>query len=98
VGLAELAVDGMFRAPWFGAVRVTRATADEWLGIEEAQVLPDLKPWTGLTLPIGCLPPSSFTPKLKLLRRGSATFDVCVGGRVKPRKNEPAGSRLEVET
>lgn len=76
VGLAELAVDGMFRAPWFGAVRVIRATPVEWLGLEEAPALPDLGPWTGIPLPIGCLPPSSFTPKLKLLRRGSATFDV----------------------
>jgi hypothetical protein len=66
----------MFRAPWFGAARVTRATAIEWLGLREAPALPDLDPWKGLVLPIGCLPPSSFGPKLRLLRRGSATFDV----------------------
>lgn len=76
VGLAELAVDGMFRASWFGAARVTGATAVEWLNVADSAPLPDLSHWKGLTMPLGCLPPSSFGPKVRLLRRGTATFDV----------------------
>lgn len=76
VGLAELAVDGMFRAPWFAAARVARATAVEWLGVADSVPLPDLNPWKGQTVPIGSLPPSSFGPKVRLLRRGATTFDI----------------------
>lgn len=76
VGLSELAVDGVFRAPWFAAARVDHATAVEWLGVADAPALPNLSPWKGLTMPLGCLPPSSFGPKVRLLRRGATTFDV----------------------
>jgi len=76
VGLAEIAVDGMFRAPWFAAARVAHATAVEWLGVADAPALPDLSPWEGKTMPLGWLPPSSFGPKVRLLRRGATTFDV----------------------
>src|SRR5690606_28297263 len=37
---------------------------------------PSLESWMGQALPLGCLPPSSFGPKVKLLRRGTATFEV----------------------
>lgn len=76
VGLAELAVDGMFRAPWFSAVRVASATALEWSGVADDLPLPDLISWKGRPFPLECLPPSSFSSKIRLLRRGTATFEV----------------------
>ncbi|MCE7875498.1 hypothetical protein DYH09_34740 [bacterium CPR1] len=75
VGLAEVAVDAMLRAPWSQKTRLARAEPREWLNSERSS-LPNLQAWKGQDFPIGCLPPSSFGPKVKLLRRGSATFDI----------------------
>ena len=78
VGLAELAVDRLFREPWFQEVRVVKATAVEWLEVKDEPGLPDLGPLAGLPLPVSCLPHSCFGEKLKLLRRGMATLPVRV--------------------
>src|SRR5690606_27681103 len=76
VGLAEVTIDRMLRERWFAEVRIAGATPIEWLDVDGERPRPSLESWVGQALPLGCLPPSSFGPKVKLLRRGTATFEV----------------------
>ncbi|MCB9609676.1 MAG: hypothetical protein H6716_23995 [Polyangiaceae bacterium] len=80
VGLAEIVIERMFGGPWFERVCIKTSTPLNWPGKPDKR-LPspdDLDSWNEKPMPRGCLPPSSFTQKVRLLRKGQATFDIMV--------------------
>lgn len=76
VALAELTIDRLFQEAWYDSIQIHEAVPLEWFGLEDERKLPNLDTWRGKKLPRGCVPPSSFTNKVKLMRRGTGTLSV----------------------